>query len=173
MIRVDGGYLILNYARYRDKDSTAAERQRRWREKQKSNAVTVTGNAVSSRQITHVDVDVDVEEEGKDKSKRRPRASARTAQHLPDDFFLTDERRKVAEAEKVDPERTFAMFTDHWKSASGAKARKRDWDAAWRNWCRSELSKPNGKSGPRLTRYEEIRAKQIADGPGDGPEGDF
>jgi hypothetical protein len=35
MIRVDGGYLVLNYAKYRDRDVTAAERQRRWREKKK------------------------------------------------------------------------------------------------------------------------------------------
>jgi len=35
MIRVDGGFLILNYQKYRDKDHTAAERQRRYRERQK------------------------------------------------------------------------------------------------------------------------------------------
>ena len=36
MIRVNGGFLILNYMKYRDKDHTAAERQRRLRERKKA-----------------------------------------------------------------------------------------------------------------------------------------
>jgi hypothetical protein len=36
MIRIDGGYLILNYMKYRDKDHTAAERQRRLRARRKA-----------------------------------------------------------------------------------------------------------------------------------------
>lgn len=35
LIRVDGGYLVLNFMRYRDKDHTAKERQRRLRERKK------------------------------------------------------------------------------------------------------------------------------------------
>lgn len=35
--------------------------------------------------------------------------------------------RKVAE-----------KFRDHWCSLSGAKARKTDWLAVWRNWVRNE-----------------------------------
>lgn len=33
MVRVDGGYIILNFAEYRAKDHTAAERSKRYREK--------------------------------------------------------------------------------------------------------------------------------------------
>jgi hypothetical protein len=66
---------------------------------------------------------------------------------LPEDFSLTADRRAVAEAERIDPERTFAKFRDHWAAASGANARKRDWDAAWRNWCRTEADR--GKPGAR------------------------
>jgi len=65
---------------------------------------------------------------------RAPRSARAT--RLPEDFSLTPERRAIAEAEKADPEREFASFTDHWKAASGAKARKHDWDATWRNWYR-------------------------------------
>jgi hypothetical protein len=42
----------------------------------------------------------------------------------------------MAEAEKADPEREFAQFTDHFRAAPGVKGRKNDWDATWRNWCR-------------------------------------
>jgi hypothetical protein len=52
MVRVNGGYLILNYMKYRDKDHTAAERQRRLRERRKQeSAVTRNGNDVT-RNIT-------------------------------------------------------------------------------------------------------------------------
>lgn len=40
MIRTDGGFLILNFMKYRDKDHTAAQRQKRLRERRKqSNGV--------------------------------------------------------------------------------------------------------------------------------------
>tara|TARA_R110000868_G_scaffold58139_3_gene179646 strand:- start:882 stop:1337 length:456 start_codon:yes stop_codon:yes gene_type:complete len=35
MVRISGGYIILNFTKYREKDSTTAERSKRWRERQK------------------------------------------------------------------------------------------------------------------------------------------
>jgi hypothetical protein len=68
---------------------------------------------------------------------REVRAARSTlATRLPPDFGLTPERRSVAEAEKADPDREFAQFTDHFRAAPGVKGRKNDWDATWRNWCR-------------------------------------
>ncbi len=55
MVRVSGGYLILNYIAHRDRDHGAAERQARFRTRQKmkdSNAITVTP-------VTHADADAD------------------------------------------------------------------------------------------------------------------
>jgi len=63
-------------------------------------------------------------------------ARAPTAKRLAESFELTPERQAIARAEAVNPEREFARFCDHWRAASGASARKHDWDAAWRNWCR-------------------------------------
>jgi hypothetical protein len=85
------------------------------------------------------------------------RGRAQRATRLPDDFSLTSERILVAEAEKLPAERTFAKFCDYWRSAAGAKARKHDWDATWRNWCRSEADRSRGNGTPtkeRKTRYE-------------------
>lgn len=76
-------------------------------------------------------------------------ARASTAKRLPEDFLLTDPRTATAKAEGADPEREFAKFTDHWRSASGANARKHDWDAAWRNWCRkSHDMRPSTRAPP-------------------------
>jgi hypothetical protein len=87
-------------------------------------------------------------------------ARARNATRLPEDFSLTPERTLVAEAEKLPADRTFAKFCDYWRAASGAKARKHDWDATWRNWCRSEADRSRGNNQapkPRKTRYEEMQ----------------
>ena len=95
-----------------------------------------------------------IEGKKKEREARAPRSALAT--RLPTDFGLTPERRAIAEIEKSDPDREFATFTDHWRSASGANARKHDWDATWRNWCRRAADfKPqaNGRAGdvPKLT----------------------
>ena len=33
LVRIDGGYVALNYAKYREKDHTSSERSKRYREK--------------------------------------------------------------------------------------------------------------------------------------------
>ncbi len=72
LVRIDGGYVILNYVRYRDKDTTAAERSRRWRERNKgrvSNAVTLQRNGVTAtatqRNDTIAEGEVEAEVEGR------------------------------------------------------------------------------------------------------------
>ncbi len=68
----------------------------------------------------------------------RTEQSQKRATRIPEDFVLTDDRRLVAEAERLPAERTFEKFSDYWRAASGSKARKPDWDATWRNRCRHE-----------------------------------
>jgi hypothetical protein len=94
--------------------------------------------------------------EGKGDREIGPRrARPSLAIRLPADFELTPERRAIAQTENANPEREFATFTDYWRSASGAKARKHDWDAAWRNWCRraADFKPRNGTTSgaPALT----------------------
>jgi uncharacterized protein YdaU (DUF1376 family) len=85
----------------------------------------------------------------RDKTKKEPLRGSKesNAKRLPEDFALTPERIEIAKAEKVDPQRTFQKFTDHWLAAGGANARKRDWDAAWRNWCRNDHDRNHGPNG--------------------------
>lgn len=39
-------------------------------------------------------------------------------------------------------------FRDYWISKTGQQARKADWLATWRNWCRNSKDKRSGASGP-------------------------
>jgi len=112
--------------------SSNAERQARFRASHRDS------NNKHSNAVTLPDQDLDkTYTKTKKKVEGEPRAArSATASRLPADFGLTPERRAIAEAEKADPDREFANFTDHWRSASGAKARKHDWDATWRIWCR-------------------------------------
>jgi hypothetical protein len=57
MIRVQGGFIVLNYFDYRDKDHTNAERQRTYRSKK---SVTPLRNDVT-RYVTHADADADAD----------------------------------------------------------------------------------------------------------------
>ncbi len=74
-------------------------------------------------------------------------SAGKTATRLPADFELSSERRAVAVAERLDAERTFAKFRDYWLAKSGPHARKLDWDATWRNWCRNETDRNGGSNG--------------------------
>lgn len=52
LVRVDGGFIVLNYMKHREKDHTAAERMRRYRDRQRvskvTNSVTDTPSRVSN-----------------------------------------------------------------------------------------------------------------------------
>jgi hypothetical protein len=61
-------------------------------------------------------------------------------------------------------------FCDYWHSAPGAKGRKRDWEATWRNWMRREherRSRPgrpaaNGQRRPTADdRIDDIQALKL------------
>lgn len=73
LVRVDGGYLVLNYDKYRRKDHTTAERSRRYRESQKEKASRVTSvtSRVTTRGITQAEAEA--EAEGR-KNKQSPPA---------------------------------------------------------------------------------------------------
>ena len=86
------------------------------------------------------------------------RAARSPATRLPGNFELTPERRALAVTEHLDPERTFAKFTNYWKSASGSKARKLDWEATWANWCMTETARHTGNGSAKPKR----RAKSVA-----------
>jgi hypothetical protein len=65
-------------------------------------------------------------------AKKEPQGSRLTLEELPDEWY--SECRRIQP--KADPNKVFEEFRDHWISQPGAKGRKSDWTATWRNWCR-------------------------------------
>lgn len=77
LVRVRGGFVVLNYMHYREQDLTGAERQRRWRDRNKAKSVTRHSNGVTRHVTSHVtqaEVEAEVEVEG---GLRPPRARTR------------------------------------------------------------------------------------------------
>lgn len=65
-------------------------------------------------------------------AKKEPQGSRFTLEELPDNWH--SECRRIQP--KADPHKVFEEFRDYWISVPGAKGRKSDWTATWRNWCR-------------------------------------
>lgn len=94
--------------------------------------------------------------------KGEAKASPKKASRLPDDWRPSQELGRWAMTEfgwTVEEVRSTAdSFCDHWRATAGQNARKLDWDAAFRNWCRRAKPQtpprgPNGgKSDDRLAR---------------------
>jgi hypothetical protein len=67
LVRVDGGFVILNYIKYRERDTTVAERMRRYRKRQKE----LHGHNVTlPRHVTQAEAEADVEVEA-DKDQKQ------------------------------------------------------------------------------------------------------
>ena len=58
LVRISGGFILLNYVKYRDKDHGAAERMRAFRQRKKSEVVTGEPSLLQ-RTVTYADADAD------------------------------------------------------------------------------------------------------------------
>ncbi|AAN12630.1 replication initiation protein [Mycobacterium phage Che9c] len=64
---------------------------------------------------------------------KAPRGSRLPEGWMPDDETIAAMRQQFPH---VDLRAEHAKFTDYWRGAAGAKGRKADWTATWRNWIR-------------------------------------
>lgn len=81
---------------------------------------------------------------------KTPTAGAPSARgsRLPGDWVPGDEGIAFCHAERPDLDVTevYQQFLDYWNSVPGAKGRKVDWMATWRNWVRNQrLPRPAGQ----------------------------
>jgi len=89
------------------------------------------------------------EVEKKEKSTASPKAQPARGCRLPDDWKPDDELTAWAKGQRPDlnVSQQIESFRDYWKSTPGAKGRKIDWAATFRNWIRNARA-VNGKGKP-------------------------
>ena len=95
-------------------------------------------------------------EEKKLTTKAKSRAEANApASRLPADWSPTEADNAFCKTERPDlsPETTAQRFRDYWIAQPGAKGRKVDWPATWRNWVRNERGAP-GAGGGRPPKFD-------------------
>lgn len=88
-------------------------------------------------------------------AKEPPNAKSNRATRLPDDWQASPTLDDFAREQGLEPTAVWPKFIDHWRAAAGPNARKLDWDAAARNWCRRE-------AGQHANRPQNIRAARDA-----------
>lgn len=174
LVRIDGGYLALNYALYRERDYGAAERMRRFRARKKngleptgyavtepSDGVTVTPELGKLRNDTQAEGEAEEERSyspsSQDSSSEAALAApaaqdvprgAKRGTRLADDAELTPEWRTIAQVHRLAPEATFRYFKNYWLAKPGKEATKLDWTRTWANWCAKEAERLPGYKPP-------------------------
>ncbi len=154
----DWGWEIVNHAKYREKARLMAKDAARTESGRDAERKRAARSKAQCPPVSPADPLSDSDSDSNLRGRvggKTSRAARSTATRLSEDFGLSPERMAVAKAEGLDPQRTFAKFCDHWRAASGANARKHDWDAAWRNWCRSEIDRSRGARTARGPRSDE------------------
>ena len=106
-----------------------------------------------------------------------PKSGARGSR-IPSNWTPTPKDYAFASSEGMTREeinREADKFRDHWTAASGKGSTKLDWQAAWRNWIRSDFRKPSGSrtrnasgNGNRLDAFDRL-ADRLQGSP-DGPD---
>jgi hypothetical protein len=59
--------------------------------------------------------------------------------------------------------REASTFRDHWKAKTGKDATKLDWEATWRNWCRSDIAHRDDPKPPRASQVPPDTAARNAE----------
>ncbi len=80
-------------------------------------------------------------------NRESAQALPRTGSRLSADWMPSMEDRAFAEKHGKNPDTIAPSFRDYWHGVAGAKGRKADWSATWRNWIRREADAAPTKNG--------------------------
>lgn len=113
-------------------------------------------SSTRARPVGIVGKEVDLRKE-KDSSSQ----NSQNAKRLSMDWALNDADAAYAASLGLEPARVFENFRDYWIAASGANARKNDWHATWRMWCRRDHDSKRAPP-PKLNGYAAPPARPAA-----------
>lgn len=125
LVRVDGGYIALNYDKYRQRDETGAERQRRYRDRQLKRALRVTSTP-SRVIVTQEEEEAEVEEEVEVVQEEQERVSRRAALPPLAEAWNTITQRPIARCMGISRKRSTQIAArmaerslDEWRGIIG------------------------------------------------------
>lgn len=169
---LDGDYLTGWERRQPLREDGAAERARAFRERKKAESELMqTQPNATERQIRE-------EEKREEKIEPSSRAEAApekparksdaTATRLPADWMPSAADIAFCQTSRPDlnPQEVSDRFRDYWIAQPGAKGRKTDWPATWRNWVRNEKTTPQARGSPdgsvlHLSKAGQATARNI------------
>lgn len=94
----------------------------------------------------------------------KTKAETQRASRLPADWTPSDEDMAFCQTERPDltVASTASRFRDYWIAQPGAKGKKTDWPATWRNWVRNERQQ-QARASPAGYQTPNDKAKSFAD----------
>jgi hypothetical protein len=131
VVYVPHNWNVLQYV-----SDSSSNRVKQFRERQRNVSVT------PSESETEAETEREV---------AQPRS--RTGSRLPEDWMPSDEDRAFAEQHGKNPHAIAPSFRDYWHGVAGAKGRKADWSATWRNWVRREAD--STKTPPKVNGFSK------------------
>ncbi|MGD9729492.1 MAG: DnaT-like ssDNA-binding domain-containing protein [Nitrospiraceae bacterium] len=148
----DGGWLLLNHAKYRAERAADERRdymrnlmaERRAAAKQAKPLAPVSN--VSRCKPPLAQAEAYTEEKNQEQKSMPPLASKPDARgtRLPDDWQPSQELIDYARAKRptMNIANEVEAFRDYWHAKAGAGARKVDWSLTFKTWIRSAYNKP-------------------------------
>ena len=171
LTKTETGFKITDYLEYQTSKSDILARQKhgrkmaqaRWGKKNnaKSNAVSnaqsittsnVKGNAKSNTEI-EIEKDISKEKIYKKESEPLPAKTRKRAVPLPADWKPNPTHARIALERGIDLEAQAEKFRDYARAHGKAY---RDWDAGFRNWLRSDYTKPENTSTHYVSQGERV-----------------
>lgn len=154
LARVDGGFIVLNYDKYRQKDHTSAERSKRYRERKmaKNNTVSPDRHAVTTRSVTQAEAEAEAEVEETRESALSPgKISNYPEAETPswDEFWaFCNSQECLLPAEWYAKDKFEAASSQNWSRMQNWKAYARRCKAWWESDGRpmAPRTKGDGKS---------------------------
>lgn len=150
---LDGDALTGWEKRQPKREDDSAERVRKYREKSKAKGDVTQCNAdVTQRNAP--DTDTDTEDNPPVVPPDRGTKPNPRGERLPDDWRPPDDAIAWARQNHptTDLKSETEKFRDYWRAQPGAKGRKLDWPATWRNWIRSAAERrPQPRASPGQT----------------------
>ncbi|MFC9966299.1 hypothetical protein ACFVH4_18885 [Nocardia ignorata] len=180
-----GGYLFHDWAEYQETSETVKERRAAARERQrKSRAARESKKAApqqdspeppedvtpdvtrdntcefSTPDPTRPDQEVTTDVVTSESAPRERAASLAKGHRLPEDWQPSGAAvvQMRAEFPGIDFWQENAKFRDYWSAQPGAKGRKTDWDATWRNWIRRAFEQSH-RPGPQRAASQPTTAR--------------